>query len=223
MKIFLLVIIFITLAFLNISAQDENSFYRVKNTFQIGTGRILSLFFIPEGDNESNYLTGWDLKASYGITDAWRIEANTFLFNQTDIHPVLKSLKINIFNLNAHYMMSNKANTVFLYPIMGAGLGQLSAYRKEIDSVNYHHINKNYIDINIGVGFEYRIEFLAIFADYNLKMSKIFSNQTFSPRNIGLSFGIKLMFPELQVKKDDTHKKHRKKFWERLHDRYHWF
>lgn len=95
----------------------------------------------------------------------------------------------------------------------------------------------------MGGGAEFHIRFFSIFVNYNMRVTKITSDNTPNVRNVSFSAGIRLFYfkmfwkkekakdidnPEIKENKinipKSKHKKRKRRvLFERLHDRYHWF
>lgn len=229
-KIFLIPFIFCV----SVSAQTLDS-VQVIRSYQIGAGRILSTLALQENYNDVEYLTGWDFNANFLFHNLTRIEFKYCNFEKTDILPFWKNAHLQNFNLNYHVVISNETGSFFIYPLFGAAYTVFQSY--QVMDKNFQSINQNktftQLGLNGGLGVEVHAKFLSIFVDYNMRVTKITSDNTPNVRNVSFSAGIRLFYFQLYWHKeklrDKKHKKpplkkrKRKKVFEMLHDRYHWF
>lgn len=229
---YLYTFIFIIITSLNVCAQTLDSIGIIRS-FQIGAGRIINTLSLQENNNDVEYLTGWDFNANYLFNNLLRIEFKYNNFTPTDIFPFWQNAHLENFNLNLHKVISNEEGFFFIYPMIGMAYTKFSAFQK-IDK-NFNTINQNktfyQFGLNAGLGAEWHIKFFSVFIDYNMRVTKITSDNSTNVRNVGFSLGARLFYFQLywhKSKSPSTPKKHikklkRKKLFERLHDRYHWF
>ncbi len=205
---------------------------QVIRSFQIGVGKILNTLALQENYNDVEYIEGWDFNAHYLFHNLTRLELKYSYFQKIDILPFWKSAELQNYNMNFHYIISNESGSFFIYPMFGVAYTKFSAF--QLIDKNFQKIADDKIfyqwGMNAGLGAEVHIKFLTLFLDYNMRVTKITSDNTTNIRNVGFSAGIRLFYFQLHWHKDpsDKDKKHlkrrkRRNMFDRLYDRYHWF
>lgn len=215
----------------NIYSQTFDS-VQIIRSFQIGAGRIISTLALQENYNDVEYISGWDFNANYLFHNLTRLEFKYCTFEKVDILPFWKNAQLQNFNLNFHYVTSNETGSFFLYPLVGIAYTQFSSF--QLIDKNFNKINQDrkyfQLGLNGGLGAEVHLKFLSIFVDYNMRVTKITSDNTPNVRNVSFSGGIRLFYFKLHWHTNtEGHKNHylkkrkRRKLFENLYDRYHWF
>ncbi|GAB4208822.1 MAG: hypothetical protein Fur0023_20670 [Bacteroidia bacterium] len=226
-KIFLILFIF----GVSVSAQTLDS-VQIVRSFQIGAGRILSTLALQENYDDVEYIIGWDFNTNFLFHNLTRIEFKYCNFEKTDILPFWKNAHLQNFNLNYHVVISNETGSFFIYPSIGAAYTLFQSY--QVMDKNFRSVNtdKTYtqLGLNGGLGAELHAKFFSIFVDYNMRVTKITSDNTPNVRNVGFSAGIRLFYFQLHWRKNNVSpqkknikKRKRRKVFDLLHDRYHWF
>lgn len=227
---FMKILVYFTLTILYMHAQTLDSI-QVIRSFQTGGGRIISTLSLQENYNDVEYISGWELNANYLFHNLTRLEFKFCTFEKTNILPFWKDAQLQNFNLNFHYITSNQTGSFFLYPLFGLSYTKFSSF--QLIDKNFNKINQDKIftqfGFNAGLGAEVHFKFLSIYADYNMRITKITSDNTTNVRNVSFSAGIRLFYFRMHWHKEDVSKKakikkrKRRKLFDILHDRYHWF
>jgi hypothetical protein len=215
----------------NFIAQTLDSI-QVIRSFQIGAGKIINTLSLQQNNNDLEYITGWDFNANYLFHNLTRIEFKYCTFDKLDILPYWKNVHLQNINFNYHHIISNQDGTFFIYPTIGLSYSIFSAF--QVIDKNFSTINQNktfaQIGGNAGLGAEVHIKFFSIFVDYNMRVTKITDNTPVGLRNVGFSAGLRIFYFQMHWHKDEYFKKKnhlkkrkRRKLFDILHDRYHWF
>ncbi len=221
---------FLYLNFLSI-AQILDSIQIVRS-FQIGAGRIINILALQENFDDVENILGWNYNANFLFHNLSRIEFSYCTFEPTDVSPFWKNIHFQNLNLNYQYIISSEDGVFFIYPYFGAAYTLFSGF--QIIDKNFQTIqtNKKYNQpgFNAGLGAEVHLRFFSIFVDYNMRVTKITPDNAVNLRNVGFSAGIRLFYFQLHWHKEQSNdkkhpfKKHKKrKLFDILHDRYHWF
>lgn len=204
---------------------------QIVRSFQIGVGRIINTLALQENYNDVEYITGWDFNANFLFHNLTRIELKYCSFEQTDILPFWKNVQLQNFNLNYHYVISSNDGVFFIYPLFGVAYTKFSSFQLLDKNFQRIHQNKIYYrwGLNAGLGAELHLKFFSIFVDYNMRITKITSDNTPNVRNVGFSAGIRIFYFQLYWHKNPPSPSHkikkrkRRHLFDRLNDRYHWF
>lgn len=205
---------------------------QIIRSFQIGAGRIVNTLALQETYDDVAYINGWDFNANYLFHNLTRLEFKYCSFEKTDILPFWKNAHLQNFNMNYHYVISNKDGLFFIYPMFGIAYTRFSSFQlidKDFRPVQQDKIYYQW-GLNAGLGAELHIRFFSVFIDYNMRVTKIITDNTTNVRNVGFSVGIRLFYFQLHWhKENDLKQKSRlkkqkpRRLFDRLHDRYHWF
>ncbi len=206
---------------------------QIIRSIQIGAGRTITTLSLQENYNEVEFLAGWDFNGNYLFNNLLRLEFKYNKFLPENILPFWQNAHLENFNINFHKVISNEEGFFFIYPVIGLAYTKFFAYQK-IDK-NFIPINQNKtyynFGLNAGLGVEWHIKFLSLFIDYNMRITKITSDNTTNLRNVSFSAGMRLFYfqfywyktPSKIAEKKRKQKLKRRKLIEILHDRYHWF
>ncbi|GIV28201.1 MAG: hypothetical protein KatS3mg027_2015 [Bacteroidia bacterium] len=225
----IILFLFIFFNFLNAQVLDSIQIIR---SFQIGIGRIINILALQQNSDDVEYITGWNFNANYLFPNLSRIEISYCTFEPIDISSFWQKVHFWNINVNYHHIISTQDGTFFIYPYFGAAYSQFKGF--QLLDKNFKRVmeNKTYnqFGFNAGLGAEWHLRFLTFFVDYNMRITRILPYNSISLRNVGFSAGIRLFYFQLHWHKhpENLHKsKHKKrkrrKLFDILHDRYHWF
>lgn len=233
MRTLILFVISATFAF----SQTLDSIQIIRS-FQIGAGRTISTLALQENYNDVEYISGWDFNANYLFHNLTRLEFKYCNFEKIDILPFWKNAHLQNFNLNFHFIISNQSGSFFIYPLFGVAYTKFQSF--QLIDKNFQKINQNrtyyQLGLNAGLGAEVHLKFMSIFVDYNMRVTKITSDNVTNVRNVSFTAGLRLFYfqlhwhkenitPENKISPQKHHpkKRKRKKLFDVLHDHYHWF
>lgn len=218
---------------------------QVIRSIQLGVGRSVSTISLQENNYDVEFVKGWEFNANYLFRDLSRVEFQYYYFSPIDILPFWKQAQLENFNWNYQYIVSNEDGSFFIYPYVGIAYTKFRSFQLMDKNFNTINANRTYFQwgFNVGGGAEFHIRFFSIFVNYNMRVTKITSDNTPNVRNVSFSAGIRLFYfkmfwkkerikdidsPEIKenkvkVPKSKPKKRRRRVLFDRLHDRYHWF